>query len=142
MALFESYYNRNYAPPPKPINIQKVFVHRLCHTCPYNASFQLDFSYISLKVGSRNMAFTPSTLSSPKLSWQMTWHGLQVELYKPQAPTLPSILDMRQECRTLRQECRTFQSVASRPCDWLLFSLSYEDTRSFIDTKMDGKMDE
>ena len=43
-----------------------------------NAPFPLDFS-LSLKVGSKNMAFTPSTLSSPEPGWQMMWHGLKVE---------------------------------------------------------------
>ena len=59
---------------------------------------------ISLKVGSKNTAFTPLTLSSAKPSWQMTWHDLKVEVLKHR----PS-----HRYPNMRQECRTFKSVAS-----------------------------
>ena len=59
------------------------------------------------------MAFTPSTLFSAEPSWQMTWHGLEVEVLSLEHRPSHWYLDMR-------QECRTFKSVASRSCDWLL----------------------
>ena len=37
------------------------------------------------------MAFAPLTQSSVEPSWQMMWHGLKVEGFKPQAPSLPSV---------------------------------------------------
>ena len=85
-----------------------------------NAPFPPD-----LKVGSNNPAFTPSTLSSAEPSWQMMWHGLKVQVLSLKHRPSYRYLNMR-------KEYRTFESVASRPCDWLLSSLSYEGTRSFI----------
>ena len=67
------------------------------------------------------MAFTPSTLSSAEPSWQLMWHGLKVEALSLKHRPSHRYLDMR-------QECRTFKIVASRPCDWFAFSLSYEGT--------------
>jgi hypothetical protein len=63
------------------------------------------------------MAFPPSTLSSAEPSWQMTWHGLIVEVLSLKHRPSHRYLDMR-------QECRTFKSVTSRPCDWLLLALA------------------
>jgi hypothetical protein len=37
----------------------------------------------------------------------------------------------------MRQEYRAFKSVASRPCDGLLFSLGYEGTKSSINKNPD-----
>ena len=78
-----------------------------------------------LKVGSKNTTSTPSTLSSVEPSWQMMWHGLQVKVLSPKHRPSHRYLDVR-------QEYRTFKSVAPYPCDWLLFSLTYEGMRSFI----------
>ena len=80
------------------------------------------------------MAFTPSTLFSPEPSWQMMWHGFKMEVLSLKHRPSHWYLDMR-------QECMTFKSVSSCPCDWLLFTLSYEGTRSFIN-KTDGKIDD
>jgi len=33
----------------------------------------------------------PSLQSSPKPSWQHMWHGLRIEVFKSQTPTLPSV---------------------------------------------------
>ena len=41
------------------------------------------------KVGSRNTAFAPSTLSNLESNWQMMWHGLKSGGFKPQALILP-----------------------------------------------------
>jgi hypothetical protein len=81
---------------------------------------------LRLKVGSNKPAFTPSTLSNAEPRWQMMWHGVKVEVLSlKHRPSHRYLIHMR-------QECRTFKSVASRPCDWLRFSLSYEGTRSSI----------
>jgi hypothetical protein len=77
------------------------------------------------KVGSNNPAFSPSTLSSSEPSWQMMWHGLKVEVLSLKHRPSHRYLNMR-------QEYRTFKSVISRPCDWLLSSLTYEGTRSSV----------
>jgi hypothetical protein len=71
------------------------------------------------------MAFTPPTLSSVEPSWQMIWHGLKVGVLSLEHRPSHRYLDMR-------QECRTFNSVASRPCDWLLVVLATRGTRSSI----------
>ena len=85
------------------------------------------------KVGLKNKAFTPLTLPSPEPSWQMMWHGLNVEVssfkHRPSHP----YLDMR-------EECRTFKSVASRPCDWLLLVLATRAQGAPL-TKPDAKID-
>ena len=71
------------------------------------------------------MAFTPSTLSGAEPSWQMMWHGLKVEVFSLKRRPSHRHLDVW-------QEYMTFESVASCPFDWLLFSLNYEGTRSSI----------
>jgi hypothetical protein len=91
---------------------------------PY-APFPLDFSLLRLKVGFNKPAFTPSTVSSAEPSRQMMWHGLKVEVLS--LKHRPS-----HRCPNMRQEYRIFKSVTSCPCDWLHFSLSYEDMKSFI----------
>ena len=80
------------------------------------------------------MAFTPSTLYSNELGWQMMWHGFNLEVLqlKPQ----PS-----HQCLDMRQECRTFKSVASYPCDWLLLIVVMR-ARGAPLTKTDSKADE
>ena len=90
---------------------------------------------LRLKVGSNNPAFTPLTLSSSEPSWQMMRHGLKVEVLSLKHRPSHRYLNMR-------QEYRTFKSVASCPCDWLLFNLSYKGRRSSIKTKTNGKIDE
>ena len=80
------------------------------------------------------MAFTPSTLSSPEPSWQMMWHGLKVKVLSLKHRPYHRYLDMR-------QECRIFESVTSRPCDWLLL-VSALRTQGTPLTKIDGKIDQ
>ena len=46
------------------------------------------------------MAFTPPTLSSPELGWQMVWHGLKVEVLSLKYRPSHWYLDRRQEYRT------------------------------------------
>ena len=87
----------------------------------------------SLKVGFKNMAFTPSTLSSVKPSWQMMCHGLKVKVFILKHRPSRRYLDMR-------QECRKFYRVASLPCDWLLSVL--DRARGASLTKVYGKIDE
>ena len=87
----------------------------------------------SLKVGFKDTAFTPSTLSSAEPSRQMMWHGLKVELSILKHWPSHWYLDMR-------QECRTFKSIASRPCDWLLLVLAMR-TQGASSTKTDGNID-
>jgi hypothetical protein len=86
------------------------------------------------KIGSKNRAFTPSTLSSVEPSWQMMWHGLKVEVLSLKHRSSHRYLDMR-------QDYRTFKSVASCPCDWLLLVLAMRP-RGFSLTKTDGKIGE
>ena len=80
------------------------------------------------------MDFTPSTLSSPEPSWQMMWHGLKVKVLSLKHRPSHWYLDMR-------QECRIFESVTSRPCDWLLL-VSALRTQETPLTKIDGKIDQ
>jgi hypothetical protein len=51
---------------------------------------------LSLKLGSKNTAFTPSTLASAEPSWQMTWHGWKVEVLSLKHRPSHRYLDMRQ----------------------------------------------
>ena len=77
------------------------------------------------------MAFTPLTLLSPKPSWQMMWYGLKVEVWSFKHQPSHLYLDTK-------QEYRIFQSVASRPCDWLFLVLAMR-VRGASLTKSDGK---
>jgi hypothetical protein len=63
----------------------------------------------------------------------MIWHGLKVEVLGLKHQPSHQYLD-------LRQECRTFNSVASRPCDWLLLVLAMR-ARGAPSTKNNGKID-
>ena len=58
-------------------------VYTYSYSVTYNAPSRVPtwLQLISLKIGSKNTAFTPSTLSSAQPSWQMMWHGLQVEVF-------------------------------------------------------------
>ena len=53
---------------------------------------------------SRNTAFTPSMLSSPKPSWHRMWHGLKAEALNLEHQPSHQHLEMRQECRTFKSE--------------------------------------
>jgi hypothetical protein len=83
---------------------------------------------LAKKVGSNKPAFIPSALSSAEPSWQMMWHGLKVKVLSLKHRPSHRYLNMR-------QDYRTFKSVTSRPCDWLLFSLSYEGTKNSVNKK-------
>jgi hypothetical protein len=58
----------------------------------------------------------------------MMWHGLKVGVLSLEHRPSHRYLDMR-------QECRTFNSVASRPCDWLLVVLDTRARGAPLDTK-------
>ena len=101
----------------------------------------------------KNVAFTPSTLSSPEPSWQTRWHGFKSEGIKARmgkkikisSQSTPYSLSLKHRPShrylDMRQECRTFKSAASRPSDWLLLVLATRTQRAAL-TKTDGKINE